>query len=85
MGRKQPFGSFLKNRYSVISFLGVDAFLPIWILFVLDFYFYIFSSGYFKRKFRGKYQGLYLLNRTDLHSTNMAPQFLWIIELVIIV
>ena len=29
MGRKQPFGGFLKNGYSVISFLGVDAFLLI--------------------------------------------------------
>ena len=29
MGRKQPFGGFLKKGYSVISFLGVDAFLPI--------------------------------------------------------
>ena len=38
MGRKQSFKSFFKNGWSVVSFLGLDAFLPIWILFALDFY-----------------------------------------------
>ena len=35
----------------VVSFLGVDAFLTILILFALDFYYYILSSGYRNRKF----------------------------------
>ena len=38
----------------VVSFLEVDAFLPIWILFVLDFYCYTLDSGYLNRKFEKK-------------------------------
>ena len=36
--------------YALSSFFGVDAFLPIRILFALDFYRYILSSGY-RREF----------------------------------
>ena len=42
---------FEKWMLWVVSFLGVDAFLPIWILFALDVYCYILSSGYRNWKF----------------------------------
>ena len=34
-----------------VSFLGIDAVLPIWILFALDIYRYAVNSGYRNRKF----------------------------------
>ena len=68
---------FEKWMLWVVSLSGVDAFLPIWILFAPDFYCYILSSGYRNRSFRGKYQNFNLSNKTDLRWTNMAPQFLW--------
>ena len=42
---------FWKLMLWVVSFLGFDAFLPIWILFALDFYHDIPRSGYNNRKF----------------------------------
>ena len=42
---------FEKWMLWVVSFLGVDAFFPIWIWFALDFYCYILSSGYRSSKF----------------------------------
>ena len=45
---------FEKWMLWVVSFSGVDVFLLIWILFALDFYFYILSSGYRNRKFSKK-------------------------------
>ena len=42
---------FEKWMLWAVSFLGVDAFLPILILFALDLYCYILSSGYSNRKF----------------------------------
>ena len=51
MDRKQPFERFWKWMLRVVSFLGVDVFLPIWILFALDFYCDIHSFSYGNRKF----------------------------------
>ena len=35
----------------VVSFWGVDAFLPIWVLFALDFYCYTLNSVYSYKTF----------------------------------
>ena len=43
---------FEKWMLLVVSFKGINAFLPIWILFPLDFYCYILSNGYRDRKFQ---------------------------------
>ena len=52
MARKQPFeGFFEKWMVWVVSFLGLNAFLPIWVLFALDFCCYITSSGCRNKKF----------------------------------
>ena len=50
MDRKKQFESFWKWMLWVVSFSGVDAFLPIWKLFALGFYCDILSSGYRNRK-----------------------------------
>ena len=42
---------FEKCMLWVVSFFGINAFLPIWIIFALDFYCYILRSGYCNRKF----------------------------------
>ena len=52
MARKQPFeGFFEKWMVWVVSFLELNAFLPIWVLFALDFCCYITSSGCRNKKF----------------------------------
>ena len=48
----------------VVSFLENDAFLPIWISFAIDFYSYIFSSGYRNKKFKMKISES-LFNQTE--------------------
>ena len=37
---------FFEKCLRWVVFLGVDAFLPIWILFALDFYCYTLNNGY---------------------------------------
>ena len=50
-GSEATIWKVLKWMLRVVSFMGVDAFLPIWILFALDFYCDIHSFSYRNRKF----------------------------------
>ena len=50
----------------LVSFLGVDAFIPIRILFALIFIVILLTLITATGRFRGKYQNPYLSNITDL-------------------
>ena len=64
MARKQPFESFFEKWiFWVVSCLGLNAFLPIWVLFALDFVVILLAVVTATRNFRGKHQYLYFIKK----------------------
>ena len=64
MARKQPFESFFEKWiFWVVSCLGLKAFLPIWVLFALDFVVILLAVVTATRNFRGKHQYLHFIKK----------------------
>ena len=64
MARKQPLESFFEKwMFWVVTCLGLNAFLPIWVLFALDFVVILLAVVTATRSFRGKHQYLYFIKK----------------------
>ena len=64
MARKQPFESFFEKwMFWVVSCLGLNAFLPILVLFALDFVVILLAVVTATRNFRGKHQYLHFIKK----------------------
>ena len=78
MARKQPFESFFEKWiFWVVSCLGLDAFLPIWVLFALDFVVILLEWLPQEEILEENISTFILSKRRNLRETNMTTQFLW--------
>ena len=77
MARKQPLESFFEKwMFWVVTCLGLNAFLPIWVLFALDFVVILLAVVTATRSFRGKHQYLYFIKKkksTWNKDDNLVP------------